>query len=38
MIERVRTLEVIFNDYVEMQKNENKFEKFLNNKYKQDNE
>jgi hypothetical protein len=38
MSERMRRFEIVFNDYVEMQKNEDKFKEFLDNKYKQDNE
>ena len=35
MSERMRRFEVVFNDYVEMQKNEDKFKEFLDGKYKQ---
>jgi len=37
-IQRLRTLETLFNDYIEMEDNEDKFKEFLDNKYKQDNE
>ena len=33
--ERVRMFETVFNDYIEMQKNEDKFKEFLDGKYKQ---
>jgi hypothetical protein len=36
--ERVRRFEIIFNDYIEMEDNEDKFKEFLDNKWKQDNE
>jgi len=32
---RVRTFETLFNDYIEMEKNEDKFAKYLDGKYKQ---
>jgi hypothetical protein len=32
---RVRTFETLFNDYIEMQKNEDKFKEFLDGKHKQ---
>ena len=35
MSERMRRFEVVFNDYVEMEDNEDKFKKFLDGKYKQ---
>jgi hypothetical protein len=38
IIQRLRTLETLFNDYIEMEDNEDKFKEFLDNKYKQDNE
>tara|TARA_R110000850_G_scaffold238661_1_gene363295 strand:- start:679 stop:870 length:192 start_codon:yes stop_codon:yes gene_type:complete len=38
IIERLRPLETLFNDYIEMEGNEDKFKEFLDNKYKQDNE
>ena len=38
IIQRLRTLETLFNDYIEMEGNEDKFKEFLDNKYKQDNE
>tara|TARA_R110002126_G_scaffold162591_4_gene310555 strand:+ start:102 stop:293 length:192 start_codon:yes stop_codon:yes gene_type:complete len=38
IIERLRPLETLFNDYIEMEDNEDKFKEFLDNKYKQDNE
>ena len=38
LIQRLRTLETLFNDYIEMEDNEDKFKEFLDNKYKQDNE
>jgi len=38
LIQRLRTLETLFNDYIEMEDNEDKFKEFLNNKYKKDNE
>ena len=38
MSERFRRFEVVFNDYIEMEDNEDKFKEFLDNKYKQDNE
>ena len=34
MSERMRRFEVVFNDYVEMKKNEDKFKEFLDGKYK----
>ena len=38
IIQRLRTLETLFNEYIEMEGNEDKFKEFLDNKYKQDNE
>ena len=35
IIQRVRTLETLFNDYIEMEGNEDKFKEFLDGKYKQ---
>jgi len=35
IIQRVRTLETLFNDYIEMEDNEDKFKEFLDGKYKQ---
>ena len=32
---RVRTFETLFNDYIEMQENEDKFKEFLDGKHKQ---
>jgi len=34
-IQRLRTLETLFNDYIEMEDNEDKFKEFLDGKYKQ---
>ena len=34
-IQRLRTLETLFNDYIEMEGNEDKFKEFLDGKYKQ---
>tara|TARA_R100001082_G_scaffold102368_2_gene72415 strand:- start:504 stop:728 length:225 start_codon:yes stop_codon:yes gene_type:complete len=33
--DRLRTVEVLFNDYIDMQDNDNKFKEFLDGKYKQ---
>jgi hypothetical protein len=35
IIQRLRTLETLFNDYIEMEDNEDKFKEFLDGKYKQ---
>jgi hypothetical protein len=35
IIQRLRTLETLFNDYIEMEGNEDKFKEFLDGKYKQ---
>ena len=35
IIERLRPLETLFNDYIEMEGNEDKFKEFLDGKYKQ---
>ena len=35
ILERVATVERVFNDYLEMHKDEDKFKEFLNGKYKQ---
>jgi len=35
ILERVATIERVFNDYLEMYKDEDKFKEFLNGKYKQ---
>tara|TARA_R100000808_G_C2092289_1_gene112235 strand:+ start:647 stop:847 length:201 start_codon:yes stop_codon:yes gene_type:complete len=35
MSQRIRTFETVFNDYIEMQENEDKFKDFLDGKYKQ---
>jgi len=35
LIQRLRTLETLFNDYIEMEDNEDKFKEFLDGKYKQ---
>jgi len=35
IIQRVRTLETLFNDYIEMEDNEDKFKEHLDGKYKQ---
>ena len=35
ILERVATIERVFNDYLEMHKNEDEFKEFLNGKYKQ---
>ena len=35
IIERLRPLETLFNDYIEMEDNEDKFKEFLDGKYKQ---
>ena len=35
MSERFRRFEVVFNDYIEMEDNEDKFKEFLDGKYKQ---
>ena len=35
LLERVATVERVFNDYLEMHKDEDKFKEFLNGKYKQ---
>ena len=34
-IQRLRTLETLFNEYIEMEGNEDKFKEFLDGKYKQ---
>ena len=34
--ERLRRFEVVFNDYIEMNKHEDKLKKFLDGKYKQE--
>ena len=36
--DRLKKLEVVFNDFVEMTKQSKKLEKYLDNKYKQDEE
>ena len=35
IIQRLRTLETLFNDYIEMEDNEDKFKEFLDGIYKQ---
>ena len=35
IIQRLRTLETLFNEYIEMEGNEDKFKEFLDGKYKQ---
>jgi len=35
VVERLRVTETLFNDFIEMQKLEDKFSKFLDGKYKQ---
>ena len=35
VIQRLRTLETLFNEYIEMEGNEDKFKEFLDGKYKQ---
>ena len=35
IIQRLRTLETLFNEYIEMEDNEDKFKEFLDGKYKQ---
>jgi len=35
VIKQLRTIEILFNDYVEMEDNEDKFKEFLDGKYKQ---
>ena len=34
--DRLRTFETILHDYIEMQKNDDEFQKFLDDKYKQE--
>tara|TARA_R110000744_G_scaffold20678_1_gene54191 strand:+ start:32 stop:232 length:201 start_codon:yes stop_codon:yes gene_type:complete len=34
-IQRLRALETLFNEYIEMEDNEDKFKEFLDGKYKQ---